>query len=161
MLYDSNACLTDYVMWTFQEALKDEVYCQIVKQLTDNKIKYWIRWLVDDFCVVESMAFYRVSEERGWELLWLASGSFACTLALCLSWVVFLWVEAVVCLALCCRRSWIFSYAPRRLVNHWQQIVKLVWPKLFGTCVVQSSSRLVMSFHHSRTNTCFDMCGNG
>lgn len=56
-----NTDITDAIMEhsLSQEALRDEVYCQLIKQLIDNRS--------------------RMSEERGWELLWLCCGCFACS----------------------------------------------------------------------------------
>ncbi|XP_050685505.1 myosin-VIIa-like isoform X2 [Leptidea sinapis] len=66
---------TEYTDEIFKPALKDanlreEVYCQIMKQLTNNRIQ--------------------LSEERGWELMWLATGVFACSQTLMKELVDFL-----------------------------------------------------------------------
>jgi len=60
-------CSTDLTDVIFEhplahEALRDEVYCQLIKQLIENTSK--------------------ISEERGWELMWLCTGSFPCSTSL-------------------------------------------------------------------------------
>ncbi|CAB3368903.1 Hypothetical predicted protein [Cloeon dipterum] len=64
--------LTDYIFGgpLTHELLRDEVYCQIMKQLTGN---------TSDF-----------STERGWELMWLATGLFGCSTGLLKELTMFL-----------------------------------------------------------------------
>eukprot|EP00049_Salpingoeca_infusionum_P025924 m.22679 g.22679 ORF g.22679 m.22679 type:complete len:2193 (-) comp8407_c0_seq1:205-6783(-) len=72
-------CSTDLTDTIFEhplahEALRDEVYCQLIKQLIDNK--------------------NRISEERGWELMWLCTGCFPCSTGLVSTVTAFLRARA-------------------------------------------------------------------
>jgi myosin-7 len=80
-------CSTDLTDVIFEhplahESLRDEVYCQLIKQLTDNTTK--------------------ISEERGWELLWLCTGSFPCSTILLKELNTFLRVKSRQALASDC-----------------------------------------------------------
>ncbi|XP_033208410.1 myosin-VIIa-like isoform X2 [Belonocnema kinseyi] len=80
---------TEYTDQIFRPALehpmlRDEVYCQIIRQLTDNRI--------------------RLSEERGWELLWLATGVMTCSINLHREIVQFLTSRTSILAADCLKR---------------------------------------------------------
>ncbi|XP_051155446.1 myosin-VIIa-like [Leptopilina boulardi] len=80
---------TEYTDQIFRPALEhpllcDEVYCQIMRQLTDNRI--------------------RLSEERGWELLWLATGVMTCSANLHKEIVQFLTTRTSILAADCLNR---------------------------------------------------------
>lgn len=59
-----NTDLTDLIIEPaiLNEPLRDELYCQVIKQLTENP--------------------HRQSEEKGWELLWLLTGCVSCSSSL-------------------------------------------------------------------------------
>lgn len=67
-----------------EEVLRDEIYCQIMKQLTENKNRY--------------------SETKGWQLLWLCTGLFPPSKSLLKHAQKFIETRQKETLALGCRR---------------------------------------------------------
>ncbi|XP_073987917.1 myosin-VIIa-like isoform X2 [Rhodnius prolixus] len=86
-----------------QEALRDELYCQLMKQLTENP--------------------NQSSENRIWELMWLATGLFSCSSILMQDLKLFLVTRPTKISQECLRRlEKIYHKGNRRLSHHWFEV---------------------------------------
>ncbi|XP_022081416.1 myosin-VIIa-like isoform X2 [Acanthaster planci] len=123
------------------EELRDEIYCQIIKQLTNNILN--------------------VSEERGWELMWLATGLFPSSDTLRPELTKFLrWAQHKLAED-CQRRLQMVSGLPqqRKYPPHWVEVetIQHHYTQIFHF-IFLPDDKSNASFQVSSTMTVADLC---